>query len=50
LTNTVDITNPATLTYVVGNLQAGTWYFAITAYTTGGIESSMSNVGHKTIT
>ncbi|HZT02721.1 MAG TPA: fibronectin type III domain-containing protein [Steroidobacteraceae bacterium] len=50
LTNTVDITNPATLTYVVANLQAGTWYFAVTAYTNTGIESSQSNVGKKTIT
>jgi len=50
LTNTVDITNPATLTYVVANLQAGTWYFAVTAYTNAGIESSQSNVGKKTIT
>jgi hypothetical protein len=50
LTNTVDIANPATLTYVVANLQAGTWYFAVTAYTNSGIESSDSNVGKKTIT
>jgi len=49
LTRTVDITNPATLTYVVTNLEAGTWYFAVTAYTNNGTESSLSNVGKKTI-
>ena len=49
LTNTVDVTNPATVTYLIANLKAGTWYFAVTAYTTAGTESSMSNVGEKTI-
>jgi len=38
------------LTYVVTDLTAGTWYFAITAYTNSGTESAQSNVGKKTIT
>lgn len=50
LTNTVNITNPGTLSYTVTNLGAGTWYFAISAYTNSGLQSAMSNVGSKTIT
>lgn len=49
LTNVVDVSNPAALTYVVNNLGAGTWYFAIAAYTNAGLTSPMSNVGSKTI-
>lgn len=50
MTNTVDITNPGTTTYVISNLSAGTWYFGVTAYTNSGEQSAMSNVGSKTIT
>lgn len=49
LSNVVNITSPSTLTYVVTNLGSGTWYFAIAAYTNTGLQSSMSNVGSKTI-
>ena len=35
--------------YVVTNLSSGTWYFGVTAYTSGGTEGDMSNVGIKTI-
>jgi hypothetical protein len=31
------------------DLAAGTWYFAVKAYTTTGAESSLSNVASKTI-
>jgi hypothetical protein len=34
---------------VLTNLSAGTWYFAMTAYTNAGLESPKSNVGSKTI-
>jgi len=50
MSNTVNITSPGTLTYVVTNLTAGTWYFAIEAYTNTGLQSAKSNVGSKTIT
>jgi hypothetical protein len=49
LSNIVNITSPSTLTYVVSNLSAGTWYFAIAAYTNTGLQGGMSNVGSKTI-
>lgn len=49
LTNTINIQNPGTTTYTVTNLSAGTWYFAISAYTNTGMDSALSNVGSKTI-
>jgi hypothetical protein len=49
LSNVVNISSPSTLTYVVSNLSAGTWYFAVAAYTNTGLVSAMSNVGSKTI-
>ena len=35
--------------YVISGLTSGTWYFAVTAYTSTGTESSLSNVASKTI-
>lgn len=49
LTRVIDVSNPGAVSYVVTNLAAGTWYFAITAYTNTGQESAKSNVGSKTI-
>lgn len=49
LTNTINIANPGATTYVVTNLTAGTWYFAMSAYTNTGLASPLSNVGSKTI-
>ncbi|MGH8229742.1 MAG: fibronectin type III domain-containing protein [Steroidobacteraceae bacterium] len=49
LSNTINVQDPGTTTYIVTNLGAGTWYFAISAYTNTGIDSEMSNVGSKTI-
>lgn len=49
-THTVNVTSPATVSYVVTNLSSGTWYFAISAYTNTGLVSPQSNVGSKTIT
>jgi hypothetical protein len=43
LTQTVQVTNPSVTTYLVENLPAGTWYFAIKAYNSAGIESSQSS-------
>ena len=49
MTTVVNIASAGTTTYTVGNLAAGTWYFAVNAYTTGGTESTLSSTGSKTI-
>jgi len=49
MTTKVAITNPGLTSYVVGNLGSGTYYFGITANTSTGAESEMSNVGSKTV-
>lgn len=50
LTSVIQITNPGLTSYTVGNLGAGTYYFAVSAYTTDGIEGGQSAVGSKTMT
>jgi hypothetical protein len=49
LNSTVVLSDPNQTTYVVGQLTAGTWYFAVSAYTTTGIQGELSNVAAKTI-
>jgi hypothetical protein len=49
LSQTVQVANPGASSYVVDQLASGTWYFAVKAYSTGGAESSQSNVVSKTI-
>lgn len=49
LTQTIQLAGAGLTSYVVQNLGSGTWYFAITAYTTSGVESGLSNLGSKTI-
>jgi len=49
LSETVDLATIGVQTYVIDNLGAGTWYFAIKAVTSAGIESALSNVVSKTI-
>jgi hypothetical protein len=49
MTEVIDISNAGLTAYMVENLSAGTWYFAIKAVTTTGIESSLSNVASTTI-
>ena len=44
LTNVVNITNPGLATYVLSNLSAATWYFAMTSVNTNGQESARSTV------
>ena len=41
--DTIQVTNPGITTYVVDNLKAGKYYFAVTAYNTAGQESSLSS-------
>jgi hypothetical protein len=38
----VDVPNPSLTTYVVQDLSAGTYYFALAAYNTQGVESSLT--------
>jgi Putative Ig domain len=45
----IDVGNPATTSTVVQNLTPGTWFFAISAYTHDGAESSRSAVVSKVI-
>jgi Fibronectin type III domain len=49
LTQTVQVANPGLTTYVLSNLSSATWYFGVTAYTSTGAESALSNIGTKTI-
>jgi hypothetical protein len=44
LTKVVAITNPGLATYVLSNLSAATYYFALTSVNTGGVESPRSTV------
>jgi len=45
----VEVTDPSALSYVVHGLKTGTWYFAVSSYSTDGTESALSSVGSKTI-
>ena len=49
LSQTVQVANSGLTSYTLTNLTAGTWYFAVTSYTTSGTQSSMSNLASKTI-
>lgn len=48
LGSVIEIRNPAIAAYLVENLTPGTWYFAVTAYTSAGKESVHSNIASKT--
>jgi hypothetical protein len=47
--NVIDVNNPGLSTYVVENLTAGTYYFALTAYNSAGVESSLSSLVSTTV-
>jgi len=49
LNQNINVTNTGLTAYTLSNLTSGTWYFGVTAYTTAGTESSLSNVASKTI-
>lgn len=49
LDQSVTVASPSTTTYTIQDLAAGTWYFAIAAYTMGGTQSAFSNVVSTTI-
>ncbi len=47
--NSVAVNNPGVTAYVVENLTPNTYYFAVKAFTSGGVESALSNSGSKAI-
>jgi hypothetical protein len=49
LTKSVKITNPGLTAYTMTNLPSGTWYFAVTAYSSAGTESSRTATVSTTI-
>jgi putative Ig domain-containing protein len=49
LTQSVNLDNSSLNSYVVENLTAGTWYFAVLAVNSAGATSPLSNVASKTI-
>lgn len=44
LTTSIDVPDPTASSYVVRNLAPGTLYFAVTAYSTDGLESDLSTI------
>jgi hypothetical protein len=49
LTLTIEIDNPGTTDYVVGNLTPGTWYFTISALSSAHTESAESAVQNAAV-
>ena len=49
LDRSAQVANPGLTSYVIENLSPGTWYFAISSYTTAGIESVRSNPVSATV-
>lgn len=49
LTQSVKLTNAGLSAYTVSNLTSGVWYFAVTSYSSAGVESSRSGVVSTTI-
>jgi hypothetical protein len=49
LDQSVSLDNPSISLYVVENLSAGTWYFAVVAVNATGATSTLSNTSNKTI-
>jgi Fibronectin type III domain len=49
LTESISVAGASTTTYVVTGLSSGTYYFAVAAYNSEGVDSDLSNIGQKTI-
>jgi hypothetical protein len=49
LSQSIQLNTVGVQTYVIDNLGNGTWYFAIKAVTTVGVESALSDIVSKTI-
>jgi len=45
----VQVASAGAVSYVLSNLASGTWYFAVSAYTSSGTSSALSTVASKTI-
>ena len=48
MTQSVEVANAGLTSYVVSNLSPGTWFFGVSAYSTTGVESSLSGVISQT--
>jgi hypothetical protein len=49
MNQSVQISSAAVTSYTIQSLSAGSWYFSVTAYTSGGSQSPASNVAALTI-
>jgi hypothetical protein len=49
LNTVIDVPGASTTEYEISNLSSGTYYFAVAAYNSQGVDSADSNVGSKTI-
>jgi hypothetical protein len=49
LAQTIQVANPSLTAYVIEDLPAGTYYFAVRAYTSRGTESANSNLASKAV-
>jgi len=49
LNQSIQVSNAGLASYMVSNLSSGTWYFGVTAYTSDGTESALSNVASKRV-
>lgn len=49
LSQTIQVSNPGTASYVIGNLAPATWYFRVRAYNSAGAESASSNLASRTV-
>ena len=49
LDQSATVSNPSISTYTINSLTSGTWYFAVYAVNSSGLESDVSNVATKTI-
>jgi hypothetical protein len=50
LSQSVKVANAGATDHIVQGLSGGTWYFAVTAYTSAGLQSSYSAIVSRTIT
>jgi Putative Ig domain len=49
MSTVINVANAGATSYTISSLASGTWYFAVNAYTTSGLDSGLSNTGSKTI-
>jgi hypothetical protein len=49
LTQSIQLSNVGLTSYMISNLSTATWYFGMTAYTSSGAESTISNIASKTV-